>query len=104
MLNWRPSLPSLRRCRSDKSDRDPKEESLSWPRWEGELPFSAGGALGERNRSCLGREFRTRRRTPVRRVLDRIEAVSPTNVRRSSHGEIGQGPLHQSQTFGSVSV
>ena len=28
MLNWRLSLPSLRRCRSDKSDRDPKEESL----------------------------------------------------------------------------
>ena len=29
MLNWRLSLPSLRRCRSDKSDRYPKEESLS---------------------------------------------------------------------------
>jgi hypothetical protein len=29
MLNWRLSLPSLRRCRSEKSDRDPKEESLS---------------------------------------------------------------------------
>jgi len=28
MLNWRLSLPSLRRCRSDKSDRDPKEEPL----------------------------------------------------------------------------
>jgi len=31
MLNWRLSLPSLRRCRSDKSDRDPKEESLPYP-------------------------------------------------------------------------
>jgi hypothetical protein len=29
MLNWRLSVPSLRRCRSDKADRDPKEESLS---------------------------------------------------------------------------
>jgi hypothetical protein len=34
---WRLSRPSLRRCRSDKSDRDPKEESLSWPRWEGDI-------------------------------------------------------------------
>ena len=27
MLNWRLSLPSLRRCRSDKSDRDPKKRA-----------------------------------------------------------------------------
>src|ERR1700732_510179 len=26
MLNWRLSLPSLRRCRSDKTDRDPMHE------------------------------------------------------------------------------
>jgi hypothetical protein len=84
MLNWRLSLPSLRRCRNDKSDRDPKEESLSWPRWEGErrrasCHSSHGGVkLGQRNLSCPGREFRARRRKPVRRVLDRIEAVSPT--------------------------
>ena len=28
-VNWRLSPPSLRRCRSEKSDRDPKEVSLS---------------------------------------------------------------------------
>ncbi len=31
MLNWWLSLPSLRRCRSDKADQDPKEESTSGP-------------------------------------------------------------------------
>jgi hypothetical protein len=42
---------------------------------------SAGRRVGRGgSRSCPGREFRTRRRKPVRRVLDRIEAVSPILV------------------------
>ena len=56
MLNWRLSLPSLRRCRSGKSDRDPKEESLSCQ--DGQraagLTMSGTAKFERRNRRSAG--------------------------------------------------
>jgi hypothetical protein len=63
--------------------------------------FISWGRVGRGgSRSYLGREFRTRRRKPVRRVLDRIEAVSPLlcAVRRTAKSD--KGPMDQSQIFG----
>jgi hypothetical protein len=63
MLNWRLSLLSLRRCRSDKADRDPKERA------------SQMHIQPRRDRAMAGRgehaTLRTHNSAKLRRVADR---------------------------------
>ena len=51
---------------------------------------SQGGELGEQIAILSTTRVSYAPAEPVLRVLDRIEAASPTNVRRTMNGEIGQ--------------